>query len=275
MRILFATDGSPESQGAAALLADLPLETDSTITVAHVREDEELTRDPVLAAAQKALSHATAAVQFLAPVGHPAEEIVEAAERAPADLVVLGSRGHSAVERFFVGSVAERVARHAPCPVLVVRPPVRPLRQVVIGVDSSDASTAAVAWLRGFPLPDDCEVRLVTAVANLYQISHEHFVLMPPIVEQQTSLADWERERAQARLEQLAGELRESGRSVVTELRTGDSASELLDVAETEGADLIVVGSHGLTGLDRFLLGSVSENVLRHAHCSVLIVRAR
>jgi nucleotide-binding universal stress UspA family protein len=64
-----------------------------------------------------------------------------------------------------------------------------------------------------------------------------------------------------------------AARSLTTEVAPGDAASLLLDTARDHKADLLVVGSHGSTGLDRFLLGSVSEKVLRHAGCSVLIVR--
>jgi nucleotide-binding universal stress UspA family protein len=80
-------------------------------------------------------------------------------------------------------------------------------------------------------------------------------------------------EEAKALAAKAAGALRSAGVNVTTAVVQGDPKSIILDNAKTWGADLIVLGSHGRKGLERFLVGSVSEAVLRHAHCSVEIVR--
>ena len=80
-------------------------------------------------------------------------------------------------------------------------------------------------------------------------------------------------EEANALVAKAAGTLRSAGVNVTTAIVQGDPKSIILDDAKTWGADLIVLGSHGRKGLERFLVGSVSEAVLRHAHCSVEIVR--
>jgi nucleotide-binding universal stress UspA family protein len=80
-------------------------------------------------------------------------------------------------------------------------------------------------------------------------------------------------EEAKALVAKAAGALRSAGVNVTTAIAQGDPKSIILDDAKTWGADLIILGSHGRKGLDRFLVGSVSEAVLRHAHCSVEIVR--
>jgi nucleotide-binding universal stress UspA family protein len=80
-------------------------------------------------------------------------------------------------------------------------------------------------------------------------------------------------EEAKAIVAKAAGELRSASVNATTAVTQGDAKSVILDDAKTWGADLIVVGSRGRKGLDRFMLGSVSEAVLRHAHCSVEVVR--
>jgi nucleotide-binding universal stress UspA family protein len=88
------------------------------------------------------------------------------------------------------------------------------------------------------------------------------------------SLDEWQREKTQARLKELVGQF-PAAAAPVTELRSGDPDDELVHVAIDEGADLLVVGSHEHRGIERFLLGSTSEKVLRHAPCSVLVVKPR
>jgi nucleotide-binding universal stress UspA family protein len=132
---------------------------------------------------------------------------------------------------------------------------------------------AAAEWLRLFPLPEACEVRLATVIPLLDSWLRAHAMLMPPLVDHLETLAEHERGRAQERLHDLAATLRAGGKRTVTEIRSGDPALGLLAVAEEEGADLIVVGSHGQSATERFLIGSVSEKVMRHASCSVLVVR--
>ena len=80
--------------------------------------------------------------------------------------------------------------------------------------------------------------------------------------------------KAEEFVKRVAENLRESGLQATTCVREGDAKTQILDVAAEWKADLIVLGSHGRKGMDRFLLGSVSEGVARHATCSVLIVRA-
>jgi nucleotide-binding universal stress UspA family protein len=286
MHILFATDGSQEAQAAAQLLAGLPLAAEDELTVLTVvppdaeKSPEEALPEPhsrqgeaVLASVREILCFSTGTLRFLVHQGAAATEILRTATEHPTDLLVLGACGRSSVARFLLGSVAERVARHAACPVLVVRPLSRVPGEVIVGVDDSRCSTHAVEWLGGFPLPADCEVRLVTVLPLLDVWSRSRMTISPPLAEQITTLEDRERGQALQRLRSLAISLIDHGKHAVTEIRSGDPALALLQAAEEEGADLIVVGSHGQSAIERFLLGSVSEKVLRHAQCSVLIVK--
>jgi nucleotide-binding universal stress UspA family protein len=274
MRILYATDGSEGAKEAGLLLAGLPLPEDCSLTILTVASDDRRgAADEVLNGAAQTLGHSTASVDRRTRWGHPVAEIVRAAEEESTDLIVLGSHGHSAVRRFLLGSVAERVARHSPCPVLVVRQPPDHFQRVVVGVDGSEGAVRAADWLRQFPLPPGCEVRLVTVIPNLHEITREHMVLSPPLTEKSMTLDEWQREQASTRLAEIAASFADVRKPAVTEIRSGDPAVGLLEVALDKGADLIVVGAQHHSKLERFLLGSVSQQVLCHAHCSVLVVR--
>jgi nucleotide-binding universal stress UspA family protein len=280
IRILFATDGSREAVAAAHLLASLPLRSADQLTLLLVVPETDApdhqasgpSKD-ALVTAREVLCDMRASIMAIIRRGSPTDGILRTAAEEGADLLVVGACGRSSVTRFLLGSVAERVARHAPCPVLIVRPSPSPLRKVVLGLDDSPCSARAADWLLQFPLRSDGEVRLVTVVPLLEVWSRSAIALGPPVADHVTTLAQYERETAQEQLDTQARPFGARGTRAVTEIRSGDPALGLLQVAEEEGADLIVVGSHGQGAVKRFLLGSVSEKVLRHAHCSVLVVR--
>jgi len=281
MRILYATDGSEHALAGARFLAALPLEASSTVHVVSVEDGtgEEATRasEAALHVADAALHSSAARKEAVMRRGNPAEQILAEAEAWPADLVVVGSRGRSAIARFFVGSVAERVVAHAPCSVLLARPLLRgsaAVEQVVLGTDGSQTAAQAADWLRErFPLPGMCPVHLVSVVMPMNAASASRMTLVSGMADLFVTLGQQEQDAAREHLDALVGAFQTAGRPVTTEVRADDPAGGLLAVAEERGADLLVVGSRGYNGLDRFLLGSVSEKALRHAACSVLVVR--
>jgi nucleotide-binding universal stress UspA family protein len=275
MLILFATDGSKGALDAAHLLASLPLDTKDQLLVLTVAPRyEDLEGRAALATAREALTHCTGSLSLQVRRGDPAEAILRVAEDEAADLIVVGSRGLSTVARFFLGSVAERVARHAPCPVLLVRPHHAELNRVLVGVDGSDRADRAVEWLRQFPLPVGCEVQIVTVLPAMEDLVRTQ--LLPRFglsYRSARALADRQKGQIEKHLDVLAARLTDAGEEVVVEIWHGDPALALIQGAEEAQADLVVVGSHGHSAVERFFIGSVSEKVLRHAHCSVLIVK--
>ncbi|MGV3721695.1 MAG: universal stress protein [Actinomycetota bacterium] len=275
MQILYAVDGSVGAAAAGRFLAELKLGFDVSITILTVATDGGHDAAEALDRAAVALGASPARLREVIRHGHAAEEIIREAEDSAADLIVLGSHGRSAVARFLLGSVAEQVARQAPCPVLLVREAEDGprLRRVILGVDGPDSAAAAAECLKRFPLPFGCEVRLVSILANQDEIARAHLRVNPPLAEKSAPFDQWLRDQTAMHLAALVDRFAASGTRVVTEIRSGDPAQGLLDVARDEGADLIVVGSHGRGVLEQFLLGSVSQQVLRHAPCSVLVVR--
>jgi len=258
------------------MLAGLQLGADDSLAVLTVVADARNQHaQDIVNGAVELVGSSSAHIRKVTCYGHAAGEIVRAAEEMTTDLVVVGSQGRSAIARFLVGSVAEQVARHAPCPVLLVRGSGEAPQRVAVGVDGSEGSQRALDFLMELPLPPAAEIRLVTILANLHEMAREHLLVTPPLAEHSTPLDQWLRDKAQAHLTELVASLGAADRPAVTEIRSGDAARGLIEVAEDEGTDLIVVGSHGPGVLEQFLLGSVSQQVLSHAPCSVLIVRGK
>lgn len=294
MRILYATDGSEGARSAGLFLTRLPLDSGARIHIVTVQDAGDRYGDDLLDATRASLEKLplTTSAEALtgSTTGAIVSAILQAADTNHVDLIVVGACGCSAITRFFMGSVAEGVARHARCSVLVVRPgTARPLESVTVGVDGSPGSRDALLWLTStFPLPPTCALHLVAVVPSQTwatfiapsEVSPSNPALAREIIRVQ-SIAD-ERFRAETLVISLARELRHTPfgedtarRRIETEVVGGLPTAELTRAAAAHGADLIVVGAHGQTAIHRFLIGSVSERVLRHAPCSVLVVKPR
>lgn len=268
--ILYATDGSQGALEGAQFLTRLP-RSDGRVTLLTVlpgsgSEDPEAAQAP----AREVLHAAGIPVRTEVRFGNPAEEILHFAESVPTDLIVVGSRGIGAVARFLLGSVAERVARHAVCPVLLARPLVHDLKDVILGFDGSEEGERVAEWLARFPLPEATALRIVTVIPVLHAAAPTQQLHWPPEI---TAIYNRQKREAEEKLAALEEKFRRLGRQASTDLRSGDPANVLLQLAEEQRADLITVGSSGMGMIERFLLGSVSEKVLQYAPCSVLVFK--
>ena len=147
--------------------------------------------------------------------------------------------------------------------------------RILVAIDGSEHSEAAVDEIAHRHSPADSEVRVISVVNPPMPLSAESLATSAGY---HGELEKIERERARRAIEKAAARLRESleGGSVkiTTEVLSGSPKQVILEEAEAFGADLIVVGSHGHGALERFLLGSVSQAVALHAKCSVEIVRS-
>ncbi len=261
MRVLVATDGSGDAKLAVEWLHHLPLPPDREVMVITVVTPPLVSGVPDMA------------VELRAALIAPREEIVEAARSWGADLVVLGARGLGAIKEFLLGSVSLWVARHAPCPVLVCKGTPRDVHAITAGVDGSSHARAALDWLTLLSLPPALHVRLLGVAERQHYPSSAPDILREAL---RTAVAAVDAERGamlEAALRDAAQTLR--GRvTVETAVETGAPAETIVQDAERSASDLIVVGARGAGTLTRLLLGSVSESVLRHAVCPVLVVRA-
>ena len=141
--------------------------------------------------------------------------------------------------------------------------------RILLATDGSAHSQAAVDEIVRRPWPPGSVVR-VLSVFQPYTPPVTEFVLAGATLDNM-------REQLQSGAEEIAGRaadvLRKTGLSTDTAVREGEPRSAIVDEASEWGADLIVVGSHGLTGLARWLLGSVAQAIVAHAPCSVEVVR--
>ncbi len=176
------------------------------------------------------------------------------------------------IESMLLGSVSAEVIDHAPVPVLVCAARRRPDRS---RLGSIGLRHAAADLLRAWPIFARSSVRVVS-VADLEVPWWTGFPApgSPETLSLSLEAADASRRTHDALAREMTDEMRAAGLEAVAERRNGDAATEIIDAAGEAMADVIVLGTHGRTGLARLVLGSVARNVLHHAACSVLITRA-
>jgi nucleotide-binding universal stress UspA family protein len=147
--------------------------------------------------------------------------------------------------------------------------------KILLATDGSDCSKAAVNSVSERPWPEGSEVKIISAMEIPYTPTTEVWVLPDSFY---TELERVAKEQAEAAVKYAVERFKSgkaSGLEITTEIISGSAREAILDEAEKWGADLIVLGSHGHSGWQRFLLGSVSHAVATHAHCSVEIVRQK
>ncbi len=205
--------------------------------------------------------------------GDEASVIVDTAVAENIDLIVMSTHGYSGFSRWLLGSVTEKVLRGAPCPVLVVRE-AKPFSHVLITLDGSPLSELALA--PGFALASCYD-----APITLLRVKQEE-ELNPNLVKELeaherglgSQIQDEFFFRAERYLSQLAEKYQHlSKQEVQTIAVSGPVAGEILEAIEAEAVDMVVMSTHGRTGLRRWVYGSITEKVMRQANCSMLIIR--
>lgn len=197
-------------------------------------------------------------------------QIVRRAEAWGATFIVAGSHNRTGISRVFLGSVAERVARHAHCSVLVARPsPTTGL--VVAATDLSDPSLPAIAAGAEAARRADGQLVVVSALewTNAMPAPSAGLIGGMPVLPP----PEMQAEVRSALRTTLEGALGRAGAIGNVQVLEGPVAPSIVDCANRLNASLIVVGTHGRTGLARLAIGSVAEQVIRSAQCSVLAVR--
>ena len=207
--------------------------------------------------------------------GSPAWELVAKADEWKPDLIVVGSHGRTALGRFVLGSVSQRVLTEARCSVRIARgrveEPNSPVR-IVAGTDGSPPSDEALRAIAARNWPAGSEVKVVLVDDPLTP----EFLgkIIPPF----EKMLEEDRQEERAWVEKISKRsieiLHSAGMNVSCVVREGDPKRELPKVAEEWGADCVFVGSAGFSNrLERFVLGSVSAAVAARSHCSVEVVR--
>ncbi|MDZ7271703.1 MAG: universal stress protein [candidate division KSB1 bacterium] len=202
-----------------------------------------------------------------------APTILEYAEDKRIDLIVMGTHGRRGLGRLFLGSVAEEVVRHASCPVLTVRGKdkarkPRPLKHILVPVDYSPHALLALRYAMELAQPTQARVHLLHVVEETV---HPAFYATG-----KTSIFDFVpdiRRRSMQAMRELVAKAKGPETKTALHVAEGRAAGEIVTWCETHPVDLLVIATHGLTGLEHLLLGSVTERVVRTAPCPVFTVK--
>ncbi|HYK99322.1 MAG TPA: universal stress protein [Candidatus Acidoferrales bacterium] len=293
MRILLATDLSPESEIAQTLVMGMPLPAGSHIRAVYAIEQlsaavtfgvmpvpempDDIADDArrELAKIARTLQRACVTIETAARIGRAADVIVDESVSFAPDLIVMGNRGRGAIASTILGSVSAEVIDRASAPVLIARRPT--LASVVLAEDGSDSAAAGARFISAYAPFANTAVHVVSVTDVPFPV-----VLADPtgtstaVDAYETYQMSVEATRARQEAVLAARLLALRGLRIATtgERREGDAASELIAAAAARRADCIVIGSRGQTGLRRFVLGSVARSVLHHAPCSVLVAHA-
>ncbi|NNF04793.1 MAG: universal stress protein, partial [Rhodothermales bacterium] len=206
------------------------------------------------------------------PTEPAAEVILDYAEDAEIDMIVMGTHGRRGARRLLLGSVAEQVIRGAECPVFAVREtekawPLPSVDTILVPVDFSAGTDDVINEAIDLAGHYDAAIRLLHVV-DIDTYPH-YGIAVDPVIE----LAEKTAQAARKELEKIADRITVGHLAVFVSVERGHAASTISEYAVDCDVDLIVLGSHGRSGLDRLLLGSVAEKTLRMAHCPVVVVR--
>ncbi|GJL69942.1 MAG: universal stress protein [Nitrospirales bacterium] len=205
-------------------------------------------------------------VQRIHQIGHPVDVIIETAQSAQSNLILLGARGLGPVKELILGSVSHRVLMHAPCSTLIVKTSMTRLQKILLPIEGQDDADLALQFLALQPFRQPVEIE-VFAVWPQPQLSWPTTVGQSDVLEAQAL------EEAQERMKVLTDRLIRMNFACQAHVGMGDPAYAILEQAKASQSDLIMMGTHGRGGFSRFLMGSVSNAVLHQTSCPVLIVR--
>jgi len=287
MNVLVATDGSKYGRWGLNWVAKLPFVEPAQVTALHVLDSAALRApflsQPVIAGNEryireeiermearsvKTLKEAKQQLAALKLKGTARKEQGAVAavilKRAPKrdGLLVVGSQGLDALDRFMLGSVSTTLIHRATCPVLVVKADAAPLRRITLATDGSRASANALAFVLTKFQPDRSAGKGGRAPIHVSVIHVMPFIKYPEV-----------KEAGRRLVEQSVRKLIKAGFTAEPVWQLGKPAEEIMNVAAKHQADLIVMGAQGLGAIARFLLGSVSTRVVQQANRSVLVVR--
>jgi nucleotide-binding universal stress UspA family protein len=296
--ILVPIDFSKMSIGAIKTARQLARRFPATIHIAHVRRVDYATAfsapSPPIAPfplmtydqdAEKrvlqelnglACEHGISSASCHVIGGGPAfDEICRLAQKIPADLIVMPTHGRTGLKHVFLGSTAERVVRHSPCPVLVVRErrrqsktgPRLTVKRILVPVDFSECSQEGLQYAIGFANQFGARIMLLHATYLGYIYSSEGTALYDV-----RGLQNAARENAERQMQKFVRAAKFGCVKYETAFTDGSPALDICAFAKQHDVDLIVSSTHGLTGFEHVMIGSIAEKVVRRAPCSVLVV---
>ncbi len=285
-KILLAVDGSSCGEQAAQVGLGLAGQLSSRVVLVHVLdgwpraysrvtqmgwEEAKVQGQQLLAQWQtEAQQRGLEAETRLRELAGPAEGIVEVAQQEHCDLIVMGTHGREGLAHLLLGSVAERVTRLAPVPVLLIRrtspaEKTPAFHRVLVPIDGSELSGLALDQAKKW-------VGYLGAKLLVLHVEPRALLLVLEVLEEYPEEQEKYLRQARSLLDQAVQDFPEA-EAIWHEAGAERVGDVIAQVAKDREVDLIVMGTHGRTGLDHWLLGSVAERVVHRAHCAVLLVR--
>jgi nucleotide-binding universal stress UspA family protein len=285
-KLLLPTDGSEFSEGAIREAVNLAKTCSSKLFVVSVIETnpeyESIAPQLIEKAEKETRQHLESVKNRAAKEGvdceiiarqgeDPYKYIIDEAAKHQVSMIIMGRRGRKGLKRLMMGSVTAKVIGHSPCNVLVVPRAARlEFRKILIATDGSKYSNAAAS--EAVAIAKRCGASLIAASVVPYESISPLGIVHS---EMQWELITGESRKAAESNIKNVKEIAEKEDVKIEELiLEGRPYEAIINAAKEKGVDLIVVGSHGRTGLDRLLMGSVTERIIGHADCAVLVVKA-
>lgn len=297
-KILIPLDGSPTAEAAIPYASKLARDFDSTITLLHVAShkeegclfDDEVPIDPEVLIAERLreiackLRSEGLSVKSMLAYGLPSERIVGFSQKNHYDLIAMSTRGLSGITRWVSGSIANRILHSTRKPLLLVKPTSSNgtgeekgrFWKILVPLDGSELAETVLPVVEALSVQVGCEVTLVRVVSSVSIAARvrEIFAVLPH--NYSTALDNIEkhhREIAGDYLNALKWELSIRGLTPEVMVADGDPATKIIDLSQDMGRPLIVMATHGRTGISRSVLGSVADRVLRGSSNPVLLMR--
>jgi nucleotide-binding universal stress UspA family protein len=203
------------------------------------------------------------------------DEICRLAQEIPADLIVMPTHGRTGLRHVFLGSTAERVVQHSPCPVFVARRNAQPSKNVsrftintiLVPIDFSDCSLEGLNYAISFADNVAAKILLLNAVHFGYAYTSDGYGMYDL-----SALQEPVRQGAEEQMRRVVRRAKFSGVKFETKVKVGLPIDVICTVAQENNVDLIITATHGRTGFKHVLIGSTAEQMVRHAPCPVLVV---
>jgi nucleotide-binding universal stress UspA family protein len=273
VRILIATGGSPHSEAALRFGATIAQFAGEPLTVMTVirSASERPAADRLLAGARDRLAQVVPKVETCIRVGQPAQQIVTEASAGQYDLVVVGERPAHTLWARFLGSTATEVVERAPCPVIIAKGKIGPVRRILLcdsGAESPSVLTRFTAQLADM-LGGEEEITVLHVMSQITAWPGVQDDQLDDTAEELMSKHAPEGEWLTSDLQVLA----HPGIHAVPKVRHGGVVEEILTEVEAGNYDLIVIGAHRGEGWQRFLLEDIAHNIMTRVNRPVLVVR--
>jgi len=284
-RLLLSTDGSEHSEGATREAIKLAKKCSSKLWVMSVAETNPEFEALAPQIAEKAGKTARELVEALqarakkegvdcAGIVHQGEDsykyIVDEAVKNRISMIVMGRRGRTGLKRLMMGSVTSRVIGHAPCNVLVVpRAAKVEFKNILVATDGSKYSAAAASEAIGLAKRNGSKLTVISVVPSELMTPTDIEFSMP----QRELIAEKEMHEAEKNAKAVKDAAQKEGVAVQAFIMSGKPSDAIIETAREKGADLIVLGSHGKTGIEKLLMGGVAERVIVLSTCAVLVVK--